>query len=124
MEFSWAILPRVGQTLHIWRNGNGPPARVELTGRWFLLIRSPQGQWRSLLAGRGVGLVAVASVGGGLFGEGLEGLGVNADFGVEVGLEAGSGRDQVAQDHVLLEADEVVDLAGQGGLGEHLGRLL
>jgi hypothetical protein len=38
--------------------------------------------------------------------------------------EAGAGRDQVAEDHVLLQADQVVDLAGQGRLGEHLGRLL
>ena len=39
-------------------------------------------------------------------------------------LEAGAGRDQVAEDDVLLQADEVVDLAGQGRLGQHLGRLL
>src|SRR5271165_4714077 len=85
------------------RAPGGPPSRGELAGRG--LVTFPRGQARSLLLGRGVGLVAVASVGGALLGEGLEGLGVNADFGVEVGLEAGSGRDQVAQDHVLLEAD-------------------
>ena len=39
-------------------------------------------------------------------------------------LKPGAGRDEVAEDDVLLEADEVVDLARQGGLGEHLGRLL
>ena len=39
-------------------------------------------------------------------------------------VEAGAGRDEVAEDDVLLEADQVIDLAGQGGLGEDLGGLL
>src|SRR6201989_1432398 len=39
-------------------------------------------------------------------------------------LEAGRGRDQLADDHVLLEADKAIPLALQGRVGEHLGRLL
>ena len=39
-------------------------------------------------------------------------------------LEPRAGGDQVAEDHVLLQADQVVDLARQGRLGQHLGRLL
>jgi hypothetical protein len=38
--------------------------------------------------------------------------------------EAGAGRDEAAHDDVLLEAAQVVDLAGDRGLGEHLGGLL
>ena len=38
--------------------------------------------------------------------------------------QAGGGRDQLADDHVLLQADELVSLALQRGVGEHLGRLL
>ena len=43
----------------------------------------------------------------------LEPRGVEPDLGFLVRLEAGARRDQVAQDDVLLEADEVIDLAGQ-----------
>ena len=50
--------------------------------------------------------------------------GPDADFRFLERLEAGAGRNQVAQDHVLLQADQVVDLAGQGRFGEHLGRFL
>src|SRR6478752_6307689 len=39
-------------------------------------------------------------------------------------LEAGRGRDQLADDHVLLQANEFVPFALEGGVGEHLGRLL
>ena len=49
---------------------------------------------------------------------------VRLSNGVEVRLEAGPGGDEVAEDDVLLEADQVIDLAGQGRLGQHLGRLL
>ncbi len=38
--------------------------------------------------------------------------------------EAGPGRNHVAQDDVLLQAHQQVALAGEGCLGEHLGRLL
>src|SRR5215208_4468693 len=39
-------------------------------------------------------------------------------------LEAGRGRDQLADDDVLLQADQAVALALEGGVREHLGRLL
>ena len=38
-----------------------------------------------------------------------------------VGGKAGARRDELADDHVLLQALEVVHLALDGGLGEHLG---
>ncbi len=38
--------------------------------------------------------------------------------------EAGAGRHQVAKDHILLEANEVILLASQRSFGQHLGRLL
>src|SRR5262249_47169463 len=49
---------------------------------------------------------------------------VEAHLGLLVGAEARARRHQVAQDHVLLQADQVIDLAGQRRLGQHLGRLL
>src|ERR1035441_2111681 len=39
-------------------------------------------------------------------------------------VEAGPCGDQLADDHVLLETAQTVDLAGDGGLGEHPGGLL
>src|SRR4051794_24041814 len=61
--------------------------------------------------GRG-GLVAgVSAVAGTLLGEDLERLGADADLGLLVGLESGPRGDEVAEDDVLLEADEVVHLA-------------
>ena len=39
-------------------------------------------------------------------------------------LQAGCGRDQLADDHVLLEPEQPVDLALDRGVGEHLRRLL
>src|SRR5688572_9304640 len=39
-------------------------------------------------------------------------------------LEAGRGRDQLADDDVLLETEEPVDLALDGRVGQHLRRLL
>src|SRR5436190_19184417 len=47
---------------------------------------------------------------GGRFGEVL-------DTEVQVGAERGAGGDEVADDHVLLEADEGVDRFGQCGFG-------
>ena len=41
-----------------------------------------------------------------------------------VGLEARAGRDQMAQQHVLLETHQRVHRTSQGRLGEHLGGLL
>src|SRR4051812_34630401 len=74
------------------------------------------------LARRGGGLVAgVSAVAGALLGEGFEGLGPDPDFGLLVALEPGPGGDEAAQDDVLLEADQVIDLARQRGLGQHLG---
>src|SRR5438105_8452298 len=45
-----------------------------------------------------------------------------AELGVVV--EAGARGDELADDHVLLEAAQTVDLAGDGRLGEHPGGLL
>ncbi len=46
------------------------------------------------------------------------------DLDPPVALQAGGRRDQLADDHVLLEPVEAVDLALQRGVGEHLGGLL
>ena len=46
------------------------------------------------------------------------------DLDAAVAAQAGAGRDELADDDVLLEAGEVVDLALDGGVGEHLGGLL
>ena len=46
------------------------------------------------------------------------------DFAQLVHHGAGAGRDQAADDDVLLQAVERVGLAVDGGLGEHAGRLL
>src|SRR4051794_6044212 len=43
---------------------------------------------------------------------------------VLVALHAGAGRDELADDDVLLEAHETVGTALDGGLGEHTRRLL
>src|SRR5947199_143082 len=47
-----------------------------------------------------------------------------ADLDLPVALEAGRGRDQLADDHVLLQAEQAVDLAFDRGVGQHLRRLL
>src|SRR6266487_1105079 len=47
-----------------------------------------------------------------------------ADVDRPVALEAGRGRDQLADDHVLLQPEQAVDLALDRGVGQHLGRLL
>src|SRR6266545_1326464 len=49
---------------------------------------------------------------------------LHLDVEVLVVREPGAGGDEPAHDDVLLEAAEVVDLAADGGLGEHLRRLL
>src|SRR4029450_5440976 len=46
------------------------------------------------------------------------------DLDRPVALEPGGGRDQLADDHVLLQAGQAVDLALERGVGEHLRRLL
>src|SRR5437868_7682308 len=43
---------------------------------------------------------------------GLESLRPIADFGFLVLAEAGAGWDEVAEDHVLLETNQMIDLAG------------
>ena len=48
---------------------------------------------------------------------------VRLDHGVAVAREARTGRDELTDDDVLLEALEVVDLLGEGGFGEHAGGL-
>ena len=105
--------------------GNGP-ASLEGRRRADRFIDDSPGSVRSVgLAGRGDGLVlGVSAVAGALLGEGFQGLGPDADLGLLVALEPGPGGDEVAEDDVLLQADEVVDLAGQGRLGQDLGRLL
>src|SRR5579885_2206623 len=47
-----------------------------------------------------------------------------ADLDRPVPLEAGRGRDQLAADHVLLQAEQPVDLPLDRGVGQHLRRLL
>ena len=60
-----------------------------------------------------------------LAGEGLEGRPALALLaGRDVRRRAGPGRDELADDDVLLEPDQVVLGAVDGGLGEHPGRLL
>src|SRR5947209_4952958 len=51
------------------------------------------------------------------------GLG-GADLDRAVSLETGRGRDELADDDVLLQAEEAVDLALDRGVGQHLRRLL
>src|SRR5262249_26965161 len=46
------------------------------------------------------------------------------DFSILVRAESSSSRHQVAQDDVLLQAHQVIHLARQGRLRQHLGRLL
>src|SRR5215207_1871015 len=46
------------------------------------------------------------------------------DLDRAVALEPGRGRDQLADDDVLLQARKAVDLALERGVGEHLGGLL
>src|SRR5260221_4694863 len=59
-----------------------------------------------------------------LLGQLFEGFAADADFRVLEGVEAGARGDQVAENHVFLEADQVIDLAGQSRFGEHLGCFL
>ena len=81
---------------------------------------------------RGAGLavleervVLAAEVVEGLAGEGLEGRPPLALLARgDVRRRARPGRDELADDDVLLEADQVVLGAVDGGLGEHPGRLL
>src|SRR5919201_1748460 len=47
-----------------------------------------------------------------------------ADLDRPVLLQTGRGRDQLADDHVLLQAEQPVDLALDRGIGQHLRRLL
>jgi len=51
-------------------------------------------------------------------------LGQVLDPQVQVRVERRARRDQVAEDHVLLEADQRVDRSGQRGFSEDLGGLL
>src|SRR5205814_8103986 len=47
-----------------------------------------------------------------------------ADVDLAIALEAGRRRDQLADDHVLLQAEQTVDLALDRSVREHLRRLL
>src|ERR1700761_9851731 len=53
-----------------------------------------------------------------------ERVALDGDLADTVHLRAGAGRDEPADDDVLLEALELVDLAVDGGLGEHTRGLL
>ena len=71
------------------------------------------------------GLYSAAAVFERLAGEGLEGRPALALLaGRDVRRRARPGRDELADDDVLLEADQVVLGAVDGGLGQHPGRLL
>ncbi len=50
--------------------------------------------------------------------------GVRIQFHIPVALHARARRDQLADQHIFLEPDQRVDLSLDGGLGQHLGRLL
>src|SRR5215212_2881834 len=43
---------------------------------------------------------------------------------IAVAIQTGAGRDQLAQDHVLLEPDQRIRLALDSSVGQHLGGLL
>src|SRR5438445_9470511 len=49
---------------------------------------------------------------------------IDTHFRLLVGVEAGAGGDQVAQDNVLLQADQKIDFAGKGRFREHFRGLL
>src|SRR5512133_2127455 len=75
----------------------------------------------------------VASVGADLLERGQQGLALvgllrhllgRPDLDVAVLLQAGGGRDQLADDHVLLQAQQPVDLALDRRVRQHLRRLL
>ena len=80
----------------------------------------------------GAGLGGQVGLRGGLFawdpgnGLGVDGQGRSQvlDLQVQVRVERRACGDQVAEDDVLLQADQRVDRAGQGGFGENLGGLL
>ena len=105
----------------------GGLARLDLLGELLELLGERGAE--ALELGRLLAVAAEAELGGelvlveqvllGALG-GLDRL----DLERAVVLEAGRGRDQLADDHVLLEADEAVALALEGGVGEHLRRLL
>src|SRR5438874_964277 len=47
-----------------------------------------------------------------------------ADLDRPVALEPGGGRDQLPDDHVLLQPEQAIDLALDRGVGQYLRRLL
>ena len=71
--------------------------------------------------------VSAASAGRGAAGDGYRSLlraALDDDLELLVRRQARAGRDEATHDDVLLEAAEVVGLAADGRLGEHLGGLL
>src|SRR5450755_4440754 len=91
--------------------GQSPPS---LDAVWNLLFEQGGG------GGGGLG-------GGGHGGRGRDLVGgriLDLDREALVGAETGTGRDEPTHDDVLLEAAQVVDLAADRGLGEHLGGFL
>ncbi len=54
----------------------------------------------------------------------FEGFRANPDFRVDVRLETRSRWNQMPQNHVFLQADQVVDATGKRRFGQDLGRLL
>src|SRR4029453_8275996 len=76
---------------------------------------------------------AIAAVGVDLLERGQQGLALvgllrhpfgGPDVDRAVPLQPGGGRDQLPDDHVLLQAQQAVDLALDRGVGQHLRRLL
>ena len=61
---------------------------------------------------------------GGVLGAVVLGAVNRLDLHIAVALHAGAGGDQLTDDDVLLQADEVVHLALDGGVGEDAGGLL
>ena len=59
-----------------------------------------------------------------LGGQFLQGQRPDADLRLLVGVEAGAGGHEVAENHVLFQPEQLIDLAGQGRFGQHLGGFL
>ena len=60
-----------------------------------------------------------------LFGlEDVQRLGVDADVGFLEGVKPGARGNQMAEDDILLQSHQAVDLAGQRRFGQYLGRFL
>ena len=52
------------------------------------------------------------------------GFQVVLNFGFLESAEAGTGWNQVSEDHIFFQPDQVVDASCEGGFGQHLGGFL